>query len=491
MNNDKALYEQIDKFFHPKSVAIIGETRRSGFFWIRNLTSVNFMGKIYPINPRYDSALGIKFYPSILEVPDEIDNAIIAVPRHLVLDAVGQCIDKGVNICIIFSSGFSETGTSEGIKLENELIEIIKGTKTRILGPNCLGFYCPESGISFRPDFPVQSGDVGFISQSGGNAISLGLRCSTFRLYFSKMVSFGNAVDLTAADFVRYFRMDKKTKILGMYIEGPKNGHNFFEAIRETTPHKPVIILKGGITERGAQAASSHTGAISSSIQIWNSMIKQSGAIPVYSFDELVESLLVFHYCPYPASRNVGLLSVSGGSSVINTDACVKVGLNVPKLSEKSITNLQKKVQPVGINITNPLDLASSYFDLIALKTALSTLGEDENIDSIIIEVAIQYIYMPNRFGIEDFPDIFYKTVLNEIRKLRKKSRFKKPILVAFPPTTFEEERIWDRLRFIKRHIPAFHDVASAARALSHLCWYKEYRDKMSNLIGINKNNVD
>ncbi|MHA1694523.1 MAG: CoA-binding protein [Candidatus Helarchaeota archaeon] len=483
MNDDKKLYETINKYFHPDSVAIIGETSRSGFFWIRNMISINYMGKIFPINPKYKSALGIKFFPSILDVPDKIDNAIIAVPRKLVLKTVEQCIDKEVNVCIIFSSGFSETGTAEGIRLENELKELIKGTKTRIVGPNCLGFYCPESGISFRPDFPSNSGDVGFISQSGGNAISLGLRCSTFRLYFSKMVSFGNAVDLTAADFINYFRMDKKTKYIGMYIEGPRNGHEFFEAIRKTTPVKPVIILKGGLTESGAKAAQSHTGAISTSIKIWDSMIHQSGAIPVYSFDELVESLLIFHYCRYPRGNNVGLMAVSGGSSVINTDACAKFGLNIPKLSTKSIEKLKQTVQSVGINITNPLDLAGSYFDLRSLRSALSTLGEDENIDSIIIEVAIQYIYMTNRFGIEDFHEVFYKTILGEIRKLRKKSQFKKPILVAFPPTTFEEERIWDRLRFIKKHIPAFHDVASAARALSHLYWYKKYREQLGKKI--------
>ncbi|MHA1271669.1 MAG: CoA-binding protein [Candidatus Helarchaeota archaeon] len=480
MDENNKLYKQIDKFFHPESVAIVGESSRSGFFWIRNLTSINYMGKIYPINPKYKSALGIKFFPSILDVPDRIDNVIIAVPRDIVLDTVKQCIEKEVNVCVIFSSGFSETGTVRWIELENKLKELIQGTNTRILGPNCLGFYCPESGVSFRPDFPVQSGDVAFISQSGGNAISLGLRCSTFRLYFSKMVSFGNAIDLTAADFINYFRLDKKTKYIGMYIEGPKNGYDFFESIRKTTPIKPIIILKGGLTERGAKAAASHTGAISSSIKIWNSMIKQSGAIPVYSFDELVETLLTFHYCRAPLGRNVGLLSVSGGSSVINTDACVKVGLNVPLLSDETVYNLKKIVQSVGINIKNPIDLAGSYFDLRALRTALSTLGEDKNIDSIIIEVAIQYIYMTNRFGIDDFPEIFYKTILNEIKTLRKKSHFKKPILVAFPPTTFEEERIWDRLRFIKRRIPAFHDVASAARALSHLCWYKEFYESIT-----------
>jgi acyl-CoA synthetase (NDP forming) len=475
-------YDKFDKYFHPESVAIVGSTSRSGFFWIRNMTSVNYMGKIFPVNPHYESALGIKFYPSIADIPDPVDNAIIAVPRGAVAKAVEECIEKGVKLCVIFSSGFSETGTEKGISLENELKELIKGTETRLIGPNCLGLYCPESGISFRPDFPNQSGDVGFISQSGGNAISIGLRCSTFRLYFSKMISFGNASDLSAADFINYLRQDKKTKIIGMYIEGPKNGHEFFEAIRKTTPVKPVIILKGGMTERGAQAASSHTGAIASSQKVWDSMVKQSGAIPVYSFDELVEALLAFHYCRLPVSKKVGLMSVSGGSSVINTDHCVKVGLDVPKLSPSSIEKLEKKVQSVGINVSNPLDLAGSYFDLRALKAALSTLGEDENIDSIIIEVAIQYIYMTNRFGIEDFHEVFYKTILGEMKRIRKKTHFKKPILVAFPPTTFEEERIWDRLRFIKNRIPAFHDVASAARALSHLKEYKEYKENIGKI---------
>ena len=176
MSNEQKLFEDIDRYFHPQSIAIIGARSRSGFYWIRNMISMNFQGKLYPINPKYKSALGITFYPSIIDVPDSIDNAIISVPKEIVYKMVEQCIEKGVKVCIIFSSGFSESGSPEGIKLENDLKVLIKGTKTRILGPNCMGFYCPEGGISFRADLPSQSGDIGFISQSGGNAISLALK---------------------------------------------------------------------------------------------------------------------------------------------------------------------------------------------------------------------------------------------------------------------------------------------------------------------------
>lgn len=466
--------EQFDRFFHPATVAIIGETPKNDWFWLKNMISLDFAGKIFPINPKYTSALGLTFYKGIKDVPDKIDNVIVAVPAHYVKAVLKECIEKKVNLVTIFTSGFSELGTEEGKRLENELLELKRSSDSniRILGPNCVGIYCPESGLSFRPELARKSGKIGFVSQSGGLAINLGLRGRTLRMFFSKIISFGNAMDIGPNDLLMYLGSDKNTKIIGMYLEGIKKGPEFQRILKDVTSNKPVIILKGGQTNVGARAAASHTGSISGSNELWRSIYRQTGAIAVNSFEELVDTLLAFSMSKHPKGNNVGLLSVSGGTSVVATDICSNLGLNIPKLTPESISKLREVVQDVGSSVTNPLDLAASFFNIQALKTSIETLGEDPNIDSIILEIANHYIYTPEQHGAEGFTKLFYETVLHLLKKIKRAG---KPVLVAFPPIAFETRRIWDLQLFIEAKIPTFSSIYSAAQALSHLVEYSNY----------------
>ncbi|NVM54600.1 MAG: CoA-binding protein [Candidatus Helarchaeota archaeon] len=490
LNIDKPLeknpIETFNQFFYPKSIAIVGTSARNDWFWLRNMISLDFSGKIFPVNPKHSSALGLSFYDKIANIPEDIDHVIIAVPAKHVKGVLQECILKKVKLVTIFSSGFSELGTEEGKELEQELIDLKRSTKSdiRILGPNCVGVYCPESGLSFRPDFTRQSGRVGFLSQSGGLAINMGLRGKVFKMFFSKIISFGNAADVKPLELLEYLgKYDRKTRIIGIYIEGikEKKGPEFMQVLKEVTPKKPVIILRGGQTTVGARAALSHTGSLSGSNQLWKSLFQQTGAIPVNSFEELVETLLAFNFNfrHLPKGNNVGLLSVSGGVSVVNTDICSQLGLNIPKLSPESVSDLQKVVNDVGTSVTNPLDLAASFFNIHALKTAIGALGNDPNIDAIIIEIANHYIYTPEEAGAEGYAQLFYETVLSLLKRIRR--RKDKPVLVAFPPIAFETRRIWDRKLFINAKIPIFSSITAAAQALAHLIAYSKYVETIKN----------
>ncbi|HUX98330.1 MAG TPA: CoA-binding protein [Candidatus Deferrimicrobium sp.] len=482
---DKKRMTEFNQVFYPNSVAIVGTSPRNNWFWLKNMVSLDFPGKIFPINPKYPSALGLTFYDKIANVPYNIDNVIVAVPVNHVREVLQECILKKVKLVTIFTSGFSELGTKEGKQLEQELIDLKDSTKSdiRILGPNCVGIYCPESGISFRPDLARQSGRVGFISQSGGLAINMGLRGKTLRMFFSKIISFGNAADIKATELLDYLgNYDEKTKIIGMYVEGIKEGSRFMHILKEITSKKPVIILRGGQTTVGARAAASHTGAIAGSNALWNSIFQQTGAIPVNSFEELFDTLLAFNFNlrHLPKGNKVGLLSVSGGVSVVNTDICSKYGLEIPQLTPESIEKLQKVVQDVGTSVANPIDLAASFFNIQALKVAIEVLGNDLNTDSIILEIANHYIYTPEEQGVEGYTRIFYDTVLHLLKKIQRSG---KPVLVAFPPIAHETRRIWDLQLFIDAKIPTFSSIISATQALAHLVKYSQFKNSFETQI--------
>jgi len=197
-----------------------------------------------------------------------VDFAIIAVPAPIVPKVLEDCAKKGVKLATIFSSGFSETGTREGVLLEKMIAEVAKKVGIRIFGPNCMDAYFPKQGLSFRPDLPKESGDIGFISQNGGNAIGIIICGSVWGLKFSKVFSYGNAADLDSPDLLEYLRWDKETKVIGLYIEGVKNGSKLLSVLKKTTKEKPVVVWKGGVTELGSRAVASHTGALAGSAKI-------------------------------------------------------------------------------------------------------------------------------------------------------------------------------------------------------------------------------
>ncbi|MHA1368382.1 MAG: CoA-binding protein [Promethearchaeota archaeon] len=473
-----------------RGVAIFGPSAKRGFYWIRSLIYMNFDGAIVPIHPRLKSASGIPCYKSLDEVPESIhiDYAIIAVPKPVVIEVLEQCIRRGVKVATIFTSGYSEQDPVEGRKAELEILETLEkgfketGHRLRVLGPNCMGVYYPRNGLAFRSDLSMDHGNVGIISQSGGLAINISLRGAIIGIKFSKVVSIGNAIDLTIWEILKLMSLDEETHVVGCYVESlgksVDDARKLLEIAREATCVKPVVIWRGGRSERGSLAASSHTGALKTSEQMWNAFVKQTGVIPVDSFDELMDTLLAFQFIRQSIGSRVGLISISGGSAVTATDDIIEEGLILPILSEKTQESIKKlALTDVGISVKNPVDLGNSYYGFSIISKTIEQMCLDDNIDILFFEISTHYIYNATVLSYKDFPSLYFNQVLTAVKKARRKS--KKPIFIIMPEIAYEQETIMDRQLFLKKNVPVFPTIKRAAKVLRNLEAYRRYRERM------------
>src|SRR4030043_219720 len=264
----------LDFVFNPKSVAVTGISPSRGYdamaeTYLRALVECKFKCPIYVINPKGGEFRGRKLYPSVKDIPDSLDYVICCIPAPAVPQLIRDCATKGVKTVQFFTSGFGENGTEEGRRLEAEVCELARQGGIRLIGPNCMGVYCPKVGLSFAPDYPTESGPVSFMCQSGGNAIYFTRYAAQRGVRFSKLISFGNAADINENELMEYLTADPETEIIAAYIEGFKDGRRFSQAVRRAAHEKPVIIMKGGRTGAGARAVASHTGAMAGSAKIW------------------------------------------------------------------------------------------------------------------------------------------------------------------------------------------------------------------------------
>lgn len=381
--------KEFEPIFRPKSVVLIGvsaDERKFGSRFLRSLQEFGFKGQLYPVNPRESEILGLKAYPSVKDIPDDIDFAAVSVPARVVPQVLEDCLEKGVKAAEIFSSGFTETGEEEGHRLELELAHIAR-RGIRIIGPNCFGVYCPDGGLTMLPggDFPKESGPVAFISQSGGYATRFAHRAGGWGIRFSKVVSYGNAVDINEADLLEYFGQDPETKIITAYIEGVRDGRRFLKAVREVSPSKPVIIWKGGLTQGGGRAAYSHTGSLGVEEAIWKAFLSQSGAIGVDSLEELINTTVAFLHLPCDWGIRVGVVGGGGGISVVAADTCEREGLVVPLLDRQTQEKLRAIVPPAGTSVRNPVDVGSPVPRPEILRPVLETVASCD-VDTVIVD---------------------------------------------------------------------------------------------------------
>lgn len=462
---DKQKFSEFESFFHPRSVAIVGATRKTDWMWVRCFTHGAFHGRVYPVNPKEKSILGLRCYASLMDIPDEVDYVINAVPANVTPCIIEDCVRKGVKVVSVFTSGFSETGTEAGRKLEEEIVRIARKGSLRIVGPNCMGFHCPESGITFRNDLSMEWGSVGFVSQSGGNAIRCAMVGMDLGIKYSKIVSYGNACDLNESDFIEYLAEDPKTKIITAYLEGTRDGRRLFETLREAAKKKPVIVCKGGRTERGARAVASHTGAVSGERRVWDAMLKQADAVQVKDWVELSNTTLAFLNSPVPKGRRVGIVTISGGSGVANTDTCTEAGLDVHPLSQRTVELLLSKIHRMGTNVKNPVDLAIDYINMGIIELVLDSLMKDENIDAVIFESTFHDMVGPR--WMTDIVDEMRSDVIGIGRRQRSLG---KPFIVVVPRHLFEDRREKDRRAYLDARIPVYPDIVRAAEALRNLC---------------------
>jgi acyl-CoA synthetase (NDP forming) len=474
---DEKVFQQFEEFIHSRSVAIIGESATSEFYWLRSFRNFGFPGKIYPINPKYEEADGMKFYKSLRDIPGPVDYAILRVPAHIVPSVVDECIGRGVKCVTIFASGFSELGTEEGRRLEAQVEEKLRANKMRAFGPNCMGLTCPETRFAFRPDFTPNPGPVGFVSQSGGKAIDTYLALTEAGVGCSKAFSYGNECDITSYELIEYLHRDPKTRVIGMYVEGAKHGTKLRASLAAAAAEKPVVVWKAGTTDAGARAAASHSAALAGATQIWDGLLKQTGVAVAHCFEDLMDGMVSFVRCPRPRGSRVALVEISGGAGVAATDVLASEGFTLPRLDRKTVDALASIVETVGTNIRNPIDLATSYFYPDITAEALRLVSADSNIDAVILEAAPHYVsFMEKHLGMADYALKYWDQMIEAIAYCTRKLH--KPFLTAFPAISYAEENLAARRQFRKAGLPVYFTTANAASTLRMLIdYYARHHD--------------
>jgi acyl-CoA synthetase (NDP forming) len=379
--------------FRPRSVAVAGASSRQdtpGNDYVRCLQNCNFPGPIYPINPKGEEVNGLKAYSSLRDIPGDVDYVISCVPTDAALGLTEDCIAKGVRVVNFFTARFAETGRPEAAELEKTIQRRAAEANLRIIGPNCMGLYVPSSGLSFRVDFKPEPGNVAFLTQSGSMAIELVYQASPRGMRFSKVISYGNGLDLDALDFLEYLASDDETDVIAMYIEGAEDGRALFETMRESASRKPLVVLKGGRTSAGTRSAQSHTAALAGQREVWSTVFKQAGALEVFSLDDLIDMMVAFKCFPRASGQNVGVVGGGGGRAVQSADAGEEAGLNVIPLPEPIREELKERVPEIWDWVQNPVDqsILGGYkvggTDLLAMMGAsgefdvlIANLGED------------------------------------------------------------------------------------------------------------------
>ena len=354
----------LDFFFSPKSVAVVGASHtpgKVGYSILHNLLK-NFTGNIYPVNPDTTPILGKTVYPSIKSISNAVDLVVIAIPAINVPKVLKECVDKKIKAVVIISGGFSEIG-EKGKKLEEKCKKIIKGKKTKVIGPNCIGIYDSSSGLDTlflteeRMGRP-KPGNIAFISQSGAVGSTVLDWLSGEKIGISKFVSYGNAMDINETDFLEYFSNDDNTKVIAVYLEGIKAyGKKFIEALNKTTARKPVVILKAGKTEKGSKAVASHTGSLAGNARIYSAVFKQFGAIEANDWEELFDFCKAFSTQPLPKGDDVLIVTDGGGFGVLAADEAERQGIKLKEPSNSIKKYLYKKVPPY-VSLHNPIDLS-------------------------------------------------------------------------------------------------------------------------------------
>jgi len=351
----------LDEILHPRSIAVVGASPiHRGPSFLTALLDQGFEGDIYPVNPKYDEIAGLKAYGRVRDIPGPVDYVISSIPAAGVLDLIDDSVEKRVKCVHLFTARFSETGRKDAAELEREILRRAKAGGVRLIGPNCMGVYYPKVGIAFNDNMPKESGTVGLASQSGAGVGEITGLAAPRGIRFSKAISYGNAIDFNECDYLEYLTQDPETEIILMYIEGLRDGKRFPSVLRKATAVKPVIILKGGRGSAGTRATASHTASLAGSQKLWESMIRQAGAISVSDTEEIVDVALSFCFSPPIRGRRVAVAGGSGGGSVWAADLCEEAGLNVIPLPQDMREELKRKGNPIWDWIGNPADFSIS-----------------------------------------------------------------------------------------------------------------------------------
>jgi acyl-CoA synthetase (NDP forming) len=478
LDSNQEKLREFEPVFYPKSIAVAGTSLSgSGFgaIYFRSLIDRAFRGEVYPVNPKGGSLFGLKVYPSLKSIPGPVDYVSVFVPRRLVLGLLDDCAAKGVKVVQFFTAGFSETGEAQWSKLEEEILKKAQQGGFRIIGPNCIGVYSPTINMPCGAEGILgEAGSIAFISQSGSLDLRVVLSGTACGLRFSNAVSLGNGIDLDSTDYLEYFAIDPKTKAIGVYIEGVKDGQRFLKLVKEISKRKPVIVWKGGRTEAGAKAATSHTAALASPSFLWTAALKQAGAIEVANLEEMIDTLLVFQQFPLLANYGItvisGLADGGGGQSVSAADTCASLGLEVSPFGDGVRRQLESLLGQVGSIFNNPLDVSQAKSNVEIIRRAIEIATADQHVDLVVIQESMDLL-------IRRLPWEAIERLGDMLADLCKRQG--KPMAAVLLPGLAEVERLaWAR-KLSNERIAVFPAFERAAKAVANMKWYAEYRERI------------
>jgi len=458
------MLKNINNTFSPKSIAVIGASRREGSVGrmvFSNILLSGYTGILFPVNPKATSILGVKCYPDIFEVPDPVDLAVIIVPAEITPTVLEECGQVGVKGAVIISAGFKEIG-GEGVLLEKKVIEIANKYNLALVGPNCLGIINTDPAISINATFGrvmPKHGNIAFISQSGALCTAILDYAKGENIGFSKFISLGNKAGLKELDLLLYLKDDPQTKVILMYLEDMTNPGEFIKLAREITGEgqtpKPIIVLKSGRTIEGAKAASSHTGALAGLDEIYDALFAQCGVLRKETIEEFFDDAVGFANSPLPKGNKVAIITNAGGPGIMTTDAAIRYGLQLANLEDKTINEL-KKYLPKSASFNNPIDLIGDA-QHERYQVALNNVLNDSNVDSIITLLTPQ--------AMTDMEEIA-KTIVAVAKNSEK------PILTSFMG-------IVDVSKGVKileeNNVPHYKFPEDAARTLASMVKYKAW----------------
>jgi len=454
----------IARFFEPESIAVIAslkETWFGGYTLIKNLLVFGFPGKIYPVNPSYSKVLDMQVYPSIKEVPEAVDLAIIITPRHTVPGVIKQCAENGVKAVIITSDGFAERD-QEGSELQQEIVNIAKRSSIRILGPNTVGTANFATGLvttHFATGYEkVRKGSVAFCAQSG-IAGAQAFPLEDIQYWISKICDFGNKCDVDETDILEYLADDPDTKVIAMHIEDVKDGQRFVKIATEVVRKKPVLMIKPGRTKEAKKALRAHTGALAGEDQIYEAAFKQTGIIRVENFEELLNFSKLFALQPLPRGNNIAIITTSGGGGILAIDTAIENGLAIAELSDQSTGRLKELSPTLG---TNPIDIFTTslvFEDMLRLYQEVMEIAlSDHNVDcaAIVLYEAPFTVLQQHSQIVEAF---------NSLKK------FNKPVTIWLYGTRLSLMRELS-LRLENSGFPVYSDFITPIKALATAAKY-------------------
>lgn len=451
----------LDGIFKPRSVAVIGASRRLGAIGralFDKLLRADFNGPVYPVHPRAEYVGGVKAYPTLHEVPGPVDLAVIVVPRPEVFAAARQCGEKGVKGLIVITAGFKEIGP-EGAAQEQELLAIVRRYGMRMIGPNCMGVICTDPGIrldaTFAGTYP-ERGNIAFASQSGALGVTILDYAASLNLGVSMFASIGNKADISGNDLLEYWRDDDSINVILMYLESFGRPSKFVQLAREVTRTKPIVVVKAGRTESGARAVSSHTGAITGSDAAFDALFAQCCVLRANSIEEMFDFAMGLANQPLPAGNRVAIITNAGGPAIMATDACENLGLRLASLSAATQARLREKLLPEA-SVRNPVDLLPAAGEQ-DFTFALEQVLREEEVDAalvIFVPPLVTGVFEVTR-GIAQVAGSFNKPVVGCLMGMRG---------VA---TGFAELK--------RNRIPAFPFPESAVRCLAAMARYASWR---------------